>query len=77
MPKTESTKPILGVLSSSSYSRKLESKLQINNMREVWKGTDTITDYKPKCGAKVEGGMDRANKRNLFFFDRLDTPASG
>ncbi|KAK0141969.1 hypothetical protein N1851_020343 [Merluccius polli] len=53
-----------------SYRRKVEQKLQENNMREVWNGVKTITGYKAKSSS--EGGtLERANELNNFF-NRLD-----
>ncbi|KAK0135164.1 RNA-directed DNA polymerase from mobile element jockey [Merluccius polli] len=55
-----------------SYRRKVEQKLQENNMREVWNGVKTITGYKAKSSS--EGGtLERANELNNFFnrFDQL------
>ncbi|KAK0137859.1 hypothetical protein N1851_025941 [Merluccius polli] len=49
-----------------SYRRKVEQKLQENNMREVWNGVKTITGYKAKSSS--EGGtLERANELNNFF----------
>ena len=49
-----------------TYRRKLESKLQQNNMREVWSGMKTITGFNMK-EKQTEGTMERANEMNLFF----------
>ncbi|XP_053723416.1 NACHT, LRR and PYD domains-containing protein 12-like [Synchiropus splendidus] len=43
-----------------SYRRKLECKLQTNNMQEVWSGMKTITGYRPKSSKVVEGDNNRA-----------------
>ena len=44
-----------------SYRRKVEQKLQENNMREVWDGMKTITGCK-KSSSTVEGDVVRANQ---------------
>ncbi|KAK0139729.1 hypothetical protein N1851_023362 [Merluccius polli] len=58
------------------YRRKLEWKLQQNNMREVWSGMRTITGFRPTSNRGVGGSVDGANEINLFFnrFDSV-TPA--
>ncbi|KAI4881531.1 hypothetical protein NFI96_008386 [Prochilodus magdalenae] len=43
------------------YRRKLEWKLQQNNMREVWSGMRTITGFRSSNDRGVEGSADRAN----------------
>ena len=57
-----------------SYRQKLERKLQVNDMREVWKGMKTITGCKTGSAA-VEGSIERANEFNTFFnrFDSQDS----
>ncbi|KAI4873724.1 hypothetical protein NFI96_000464 [Prochilodus magdalenae] len=57
------------------YRRKLEWKLQQNNMREVWSGMSTITGFRSSNNGGVEGSVDRANELNLFF-NRFDTASS-
>ena len=49
-----------------SYRRKLERKLQQNNVREVWSGMRTVTGYRP-TGSGVGGSVARANELNLLF----------
>ncbi|KAI4883080.1 hypothetical protein NFI96_000510 [Prochilodus magdalenae] len=49
------------------YRKKLEWKLQQNNMREVWSGMRTITGFRSSNNRGVEGSVDRANELNLFF----------
>lgn len=46
-----------------AYSLKQESKLQQNNVRDVWSGMNAITGLKMK-GNRAEGNLDRANKLN-------------
>ena len=58
-----------------SYRRKVEQKLQENNMREVWDGMKTITGCK-KSSSTVEGDVVRANQFNQFY-NRFDNPAPG
>ncbi|KAI2649597.1 RNA-directed DNA polymerase from mobile element jockey [Labeo rohita] len=53
------------------YRRKLEWKLQQNNMREVWSGMRTITGYKSSGSGGVNGGVEQANELNQFF-NRFD-----
>ncbi|KAK0155496.1 hypothetical protein N1851_002086 [Merluccius polli] len=55
------------------YRRKVEQKLQHNNLREVWDGMKTITGCKKKGSITGEGDAGRANQLNLFF-NRFDTP---
>ncbi|KAK0140095.1 hypothetical protein N1851_022981 [Merluccius polli] len=55
------------------YRRKLEWKLQQNNMREVWSGMRTITGFRPTSNRGVGGSVDGANEMNLFF-NRFDSP---
>ena len=55
------------------YRRKLERKLQQNNLREVWSGMRTITGFRPTSSG-VDGNMARANELNLFF-NRFDSAA--
>ncbi|KAM8771414.1 uncharacterized protein AB9X84_005684 [Acanthopagrus schlegelii] len=59
---------------NEEYRRKVEQKLQRNNMREVWDGMKTITGCKKKGSSTEEGDAGRANQLNLFF-NRFDTPA--
>ena len=49
-----------------SYSRKVEQKLQPNNLKEVWEGMKTITGCKKSCST-AEGDTERANQFNHFF----------
>ena len=56
------------------YSRKVEQKLQHNNMREVWDGIKIITGCKKNGNITGEGDAGRANQLNLFF-NRFDIPA--
>ena len=53
-----------------SYSRKVEQKLQQNNLKEVWEGMKTITGCKKSCST-AEEGTERANHFN-HFFNRFD-----
>ena len=55
------------------YRRKLEWKLQQNNMREVWSGMRTITGFRPTSSG-ADGSVAGANELNLFF-NRFDTAA--
>ncbi|KAL0151264.1 hypothetical protein M9458_053455 [Cirrhinus mrigala] len=54
------------------YRRKLEWKLQQNNMRELWSGMRTITGYKLSSSGGINGSVERANELN-HFFNRFDT----
>ena len=58
-----------------NYKRKLESKLQQNNMKEVWSGMRTITGHGKKADQMLEGDLHEANELNLFFnrFDNMDS----
>jgi len=57
-----------------NYRRKLENKLQRNNMRDVWSGMRTITEFQRTDSIGLEGRVDRANELNLFF-NRFNTAA--
>ncbi|KAI4877848.1 hypothetical protein NFI96_007782 [Prochilodus magdalenae] len=57
-----------------SYRKKVERKLQDNNMKEVWGAMKTITGCKNNSGSSVDGGVDRANQFNTFY-NRFDCPA--
>ena len=48
------------------YMKKLEWKLQQNNLREVWCGMSTITGFRMNNNRGVEGSVDKANELNLF-----------
>ncbi|KAI4891636.1 hypothetical protein NFI96_032089, partial [Prochilodus magdalenae] len=50
-----------------SYRKKVERKLQDNNMKEVWGAMKTITGCKNNRGSSVDGGVDRANQFNNFY----------
>ena len=54
------------------YRKKLEWKLQKNNLSEVWSGMRTITGFRTKNNRGVGGSVDRANEPDLFF-NRFDT----
>ena len=45
------------------YRRKLENKLQHNNMQDVWSGMKKITGFKQKEDQR-DGSLDRANVSN-------------
>ena len=60
--------------SKEEYGRKVEQKLQHNNMREVWRGVEAITGCK-KSSTSEEGDTVRANQLNQFF-NRFDCPAT-
>ncbi|KAI4892834.1 hypothetical protein NFI96_009184, partial [Prochilodus magdalenae] len=57
-----------------SYRKKVERKLQDNNMKEVWGAMETITGCKNNSGSSADGGVDRANQFNTFY-NRFDCPA--
>ncbi|XP_049333313.1 uncharacterized protein LOC125801152 [Astyanax mexicanus] len=56
-----------------SYRKKVERKLQDNNMKEVWGAMKTITGCKNNNGNPVDGGVDRANQFNNFY-NRFECP---
>lgn len=55
------------------YRRKIEQRMQTNNMREVWEGMKIITGCSTKRGPPTEGDVGRANQLNNFF-NRFDQP---
>ncbi|KAI3352144.1 hypothetical protein L3Q82_020954 [Scortum barcoo] len=55
------------------YRKKIEQRMQNNNMRVVWEGMKTITGCSSKRGAPIEGDVGRANQLNQFF-NRFDHP---
>lgn len=59
-----------------TYRRKVEQKLERNNMREVWNGVKTITGHNTR-NSTVGGTVEKANKLNNFFnrFDQPTTPS--
>ena len=50
---------------NEAYERKLESKLEKNNVRDVWSGMKLITRFRAK-GTQAEGNLERANELNIF-----------
>uniref|UniRef100_A0A668VZR6 Coiled-coil domain containing 34 n=1 Tax=Oreochromis aureus TaxID=47969 RepID=A0A668VZR6_OREAU len=56
-----------------TYRRKVEQKLERNNMREVWNGVKTITGHNTK-NSTVET-VEKANELNNFF-NRFDQPTA-
>ncbi|XP_027869613.1 uncharacterized protein LOC114142475 [Xiphophorus couchianus] len=55
-----------------NYRRKLESKLEQNSVRDVWKGMKNIAGMKGK-DTQISGGRDRVNQFNQFF-NRFSSP---
>lgn len=55
-----------------SYRKKLEWKLQQNNMREVWSGMWTITGFRPASRA-VDDSVAWANELNLSSKNKTKT----
>ena len=53
--------------SKENYRRKLESKLENNDTRDVWRGMREITGFQRKGGGTAEGNEQRTNEFNLFF----------
>ena len=50
-----------------SYKRKLEHKVQQNNLKDVWSSMRSIPGYKPSVSQPIGGGTERTNELNLFF----------
>lgn len=46
--------------------KKLESKLQQSNVRDVWSGMKKITGFK-QTRDQTEGGLNRANNLSVFL----------
>ena len=59
---------------NDTYRRKLEAKLQQNNVRDVWTGMKQITGCKVS-GRQSSGSLERANEPNNFF-NRFSTQPS-
>ena len=57
----------------NGYRRKLERKLQKNNLREFWSGMRTIIGFRPNSSG-ADGSVAWASELNLFF-NRFDTAA--
>ncbi|KAI4874712.1 hypothetical protein NFI96_009725 [Prochilodus magdalenae] len=60
------------------YRTKLETKLENNNTRDVWRGLKDITGFNlSSSGAITDGSYERANELNQFFlrFDN-DSPTT-
>ena len=49
-----------------TYRRKLEAKLQQNNVRDVWTGMKQITGCKVS-DRQSSGSLERAKELNIFF----------
>ena len=60
--------------SKDIYRRKLENKLQQNNMREVWSGMKLITGYNV-ASQLMEENQARADELNLFL-NRFESSTS-
>uniref|UniRef100_A0A1A8RXB6 Reverse transcriptase domain-containing protein n=1 Tax=Nothobranchius rachovii TaxID=451742 RepID=A0A1A8RXB6_9TELE len=63
--------------SKEAYRKKLENKLQRNNIRDVWSGMKKITGFKQRKDC-TDGSLDTANELNKFFnrFSSGTNPAS-
>lgn len=59
----------------NSYRRKLEAKLQQNNVREVWSGMKEISGFKGRQ-SQPGGSLERANELNCFFNRFSSQPSS-
>ncbi|KAI4904709.1 hypothetical protein NFI96_025773, partial [Prochilodus magdalenae] len=58
------------------YRTKLETKLENNNTRDVWRGLKDITGFNlSSSGAITDGSYERANELNQFFL-RFDNDSS-
>ena len=61
-----------------TYRRKLEERLQQNNVRDAWRGLEKISGHNKSSGRGPESGdLEWANELNLFFnrFDSVPTPS--
>nr|XP_054590293.1 uncharacterized protein LOC129154571 [Nothobranchius furzeri]XP_054590295.1 uncharacterized protein LOC129154571 [Nothobranchius furzeri] len=63
--------------SKEAYRKKLENKLQRNNIRDVWSGMKKITGFKQRKDC-TDGSLDTASELNKFFnrFSSGTNPAS-
>uniref|UniRef100_A0A8C6NVM8 Reverse transcriptase domain-containing protein n=1 Tax=Nothobranchius furzeri TaxID=105023 RepID=A0A8C6NVM8_NOTFU len=63
--------------SKEAYRKKMENKLQRNNIRDVWSGMKKITGFKQRKDC-TDGSLDTANELNKFFnrFSSGTNPAS-
>nr|XP_054598774.1 uncharacterized protein LOC129163848 [Nothobranchius furzeri] len=63
--------------SKEAYRKKMENKLQRNNIRAVWSGMKKITGFKQRKDC-TDGSLDTANELNKFFnrFSSGRDPAS-
>ncbi|TWW59307.1 hypothetical protein D4764_06G0008370 [Takifugu flavidus] len=53
--------------SKDTYRKKLESRLERNQTRDVWSGMRTITGFQKKGIRSADGSVDQANELNQFF----------
>lgn len=58
-----------------AYKNRLEGKLRLNNIKQVWDGMKTITGCKEITAVMTEGSVARANELNTFF-NRFNSGAS-
>ncbi|TWW81868.1 hypothetical protein D4764_01G0016830 [Takifugu flavidus] len=58
--------------SKDAYRKKLESRLDRNQTRDVWSGMRTITGFQKKGIRSADGNVDQANELNQFF-NRFDS----
>ncbi|MED6285369.1 hypothetical protein CHARACLAT_028611, partial [Characodon lateralis] len=49
------------------YKKKLESKLQQNNIRDMWSGMKKITGFK-QMDDRIDGYLDRAHELNILCY---------
>ncbi|TWW62422.1 hypothetical protein D4764_04G0010690 [Takifugu flavidus] len=58
--------------SKDAYRKKLEERLERNQIRDVWSGMRTITGFQKKGIRSADGNVDQANELNQFF-NRFDS----
>ncbi|TWW53114.1 hypothetical protein D4764_0194770, partial [Takifugu flavidus] len=62
--------------SKDAYRKKLEERLERNQIRDVWSGMRTITGFQKKGIRSADGNVDQANELNQFFNRAPNTSAN-
>ncbi|KAJ8413772.1 hypothetical protein AAFF_G00063700 [Aldrovandia affinis] len=51
----------------TAYKKKIEDHFTSNNIRQVWRGVQHITKYRPRHLTAADGDASLAEELNLFF----------